>query len=155
MGATVRLLWRVWVPTGGRRCVLEVEGPALAPTWRAVPPARVRRGDGSEAVDLGDREHAYAPATAHPSVTGLAFGAADLAAELGTAHRDVLDAAAHRVMLAAAAGRLPRPPMSVFPVVRDLDGPARPSAVGWLVSCESAGPPVDSHPDQLARSVWY
>ncbi|MFK8909221.1 HpcH/HpaI aldolase/citrate lyase family protein [Streptomyces sp. YS-3] len=75
-------------------------------------------------------ERAYALATAHPSVAGLAFGAADLAAELGTAHRDVLDAAAHRVLLAAAAARLPRPPMSVFPAVRDLDGLATDCARG-------------------------
>ncbi|EFL19670.1 CoA ester lyase [Streptomyces sp. C] len=67
-------------------------------------------------------EHAHALATGHAMVSGLAFGEADLAAELGTGHRDVLDAAAHRVLLAAAAARLPRPPLSVFPAVRDLDG---------------------------------
>lgn len=75
-------------------------------------------------------ERAYALATGHPRVAGLAFGAADLAAELGTGHRDVLDAAAYRVLLAAAAARLPRPPMSVFPSVRDLDGLAADCARG-------------------------
>ncbi|MEU9714940.1 CoA ester lyase [Streptomyces sp. NPDC047976] len=67
-------------------------------------------------------EHAHAIATGDAMVSGLAFGEADLAAELGTGHRDVLDSAAHRVLLAAAAARLPRPPLSVFPAVRDLDG---------------------------------
>ncbi|WP_370422328.1 CoA ester lyase [Streptomyces sp. QH1-20] len=75
-------------------------------------------------------ERAYALATGHPLVAGLAFGAADLAAELGTGHQDVLNAAAYRVLLAAAAARLPRPPMSVFPSVRDLDGLAADCARG-------------------------
>ncbi|RPF44532.1 citrate lyase subunit beta/citryl-CoA lyase [Streptomyces sp. Ag109_G2-6] len=75
-------------------------------------------------------EHAYALATGHAQVSGLAFGEADLAAELGTGHRDVLDAAAHRVLLAAAAAGLPRPPLSVFPAVRDLDGLAADCARG-------------------------
>ncbi|MEV0375589.1 CoA ester lyase [Streptomyces sp. NPDC050636] len=67
-------------------------------------------------------ERAFALATGHPQVAGLAFGAGDLAAELGTGHRDVLDAAGYRVLLAAAAARLPRPPMSVYPAIKDLDG---------------------------------
>ncbi|MEV0415217.1 CoA ester lyase [Streptomyces sp. NPDC050448] len=75
-------------------------------------------------------ERAHALATSHALVAGLAFGEADLAAELGTGHRDVLDAAAYRVLLAAAAARLPRPPMSVFPAVRDADGLAADCARG-------------------------
>ncbi|MGW1517135.1 HpcH/HpaI aldolase/citrate lyase family protein [Streptomyces sp. NPDC002287] len=67
-------------------------------------------------------ERAYALATGDAQVSGLAFGKADLAAELGSSHPEVLDAASYRVLLAAAAAGLPRPPMSVYPGVRDLDG---------------------------------
>lgn len=70
-------------------------------------------------------EHAYQLATAHAQVTGLLLGNADLAADLHTSHPDVLDTAALRVLIAAAAAGLPSPPMSVYPALHDVDGLAR------------------------------
>ncbi|MGK4585465.1 HpcH/HpaI aldolase/citrate lyase family protein [Kitasatospora sp. HPMI-4] len=63
-------------------------------------------------------EHAYRIATAHPRVRGLLYGTGDLA----TTDPDVLEALALRVLVAAVAAGLPRPPLSVHPVLRDLDG---------------------------------
>ncbi|MER7518229.1 aldolase/citrate lyase family protein [Streptomyces sp. NPDC126499] len=81
-------------------------------------------------------EHAYAIATAHPSVHGLALGEADLGADLGVREDRGLDWPRSRVVVAARAAGLPPPVQSVHPDVRDLDalaeGCARGRAMGFL-----------------------
>jgi citrate lyase subunit beta/citryl-CoA lyase len=67
-------------------------------------------------------EQAYAIATAHPAVTSIALGEADLRADLGMSDDAGLAYARGRVVLAARAAGLPAPAMSVYPDVRDLDG---------------------------------
>ncbi len=63
-------------------------------------------------------EHAFAIAS-DPRVHGLALGEADLRSETGAFD---LDWARARVVNAAVAAGLPRPPQSVYPNVRDDDG---------------------------------
>ncbi|MEV0225869.1 CoA ester lyase [Streptomyces sp. NPDC050704] len=75
-------------------------------------------------------EHAYAIATAHPSLHGIALGEADLRADLGVAGTDGLDWARGRVVCAARAAGLPAPAQSVHPDVRDLTGLAESCAHG-------------------------
>ncbi|MEV7598950.1 CoA ester lyase [Kitasatospora sp. NPDC089797] len=65
-------------------------------------------------------ERAHRIATAHPQVRGLLYGTGDLAADLGTTDPDVLAACAVRVLVAARAAGLPRPPLSVHPDLHDL-----------------------------------
>ena len=69
-------------------------------------------------------ERAHAIATAHPAVSGIGLGEADLRSDLGL--RDGFESglayARGRVVLAARAAGLPPPAMSVYPDVRDLDG---------------------------------
>ncbi|MFF0436534.1 HpcH/HpaI aldolase/citrate lyase family protein [Streptomyces sp. NPDC004327] len=81
-------------------------------------------------------EHAFAIATAHPSVHGIALGEADLAADLGVREDRGLDWPRGRVVLAARAAALPPPVQSVHPDVHDLDalaaGCARGRAMGFL-----------------------
>ncbi|MFJ4188887.1 HpcH/HpaI aldolase/citrate lyase family protein [Kitasatospora sp. NPDC089509] len=67
-------------------------------------------------------EHAYRIATAHPRVRGLLYGTGDLAADLATTDPDVLAACAVRVLVAARAAGLPRPPLSVHPDLHDPAG---------------------------------
>jgi citrate lyase subunit beta/citryl-CoA lyase len=67
-------------------------------------------------------EHAYAIATAHPALHGIALGEADLRADLGVRHDAGLDWSRSRVVVAARAAGLPPPPQSVHPDTRDLDG---------------------------------
>lgn len=56
---------------------------------------------------------------AHPRVSGISVGEADLTAETGATK---LDWARSQVIFAAVAAGLPRPPQAVFTAVRDLDG---------------------------------
>ncbi|MFI8823070.1 HpcH/HpaI aldolase/citrate lyase family protein [Streptomyces sp. NPDC053431] len=81
-------------------------------------------------------EHAYAIATAHPSVHGIALGEADLRADLGVREDSGLDWPRSRVVVAARAAALPPPVQSVHPDVGDLDalaaGCARGRAMGFL-----------------------
>jgi citrate lyase subunit beta / citryl-CoA lyase len=63
-------------------------------------------------------EAAYAIAC-HPGVTGISLGEADLRSQTGASD---LDWARARVVNAAVAAGLPRPPQSVYPHVHDLDG---------------------------------
>ncbi|MFG3344807.1 HpcH/HpaI aldolase/citrate lyase family protein [Streptomyces sp. NPDC048018] len=81
-------------------------------------------------------EHAYAIATAHPSVHGIALGEADLAADLGVREDSGLDWPRSRIVVAARAAALPPPVQSVHADVRDLDalaaGCARGRAMGFL-----------------------
>jgi citrate lyase subunit beta/citryl-CoA lyase len=65
-------------------------------------------------------ENAYAIA-AHPAVTRLALGESDLASELGTRARAVLDYARIRLLYAARSAGLEAPMMSAFPEIRNLD----------------------------------
>ncbi|GGT64951.1 HpcH/HpaI aldolase/citrate lyase family protein [Streptomyces lateritius] len=81
-------------------------------------------------------EHAYAIATAHPSVRGIALGEADLRADLGVRDDSGLDWPRSRVVVAARAAALPPPAQSVHPDIRDLDSLAascaRGRALGFL-----------------------
>jgi citrate lyase subunit beta/citryl-CoA lyase len=66
-------------------------------------------------------EHAYAIATAHPAVHGIALGEADLRADLGVRDGAGLDWPRTRIVFAARAAALAPPAQSVFPDIRDLD----------------------------------
>ena len=67
-------------------------------------------------------ERAYDIATAHPALRGIALGEADLRADLNLRDDTSLDWPRSRVVVAARAARLPPPPQSVHPDIRDLDG---------------------------------
>ncbi|MFG3045663.1 HpcH/HpaI aldolase/citrate lyase family protein [Streptomyces sp. NPDC048241] len=75
-------------------------------------------------------EHAYAIATAHPSLRGLSLGEADLRSDLGVRADAGLDWCRARVVVAARAAGLAPPPQSVHPDVRDLEGLAASCARG-------------------------
>jgi citrate lyase subunit beta / citryl-CoA lyase len=75
-------------------------------------------------------EHAYAIATAHPALRGIALGEADLRADLGVRDEAGLDWPRSRVVVAARAAGLAPPPQSVHPDVRDLAGLAASCARG-------------------------
>ncbi|MFJ9816292.1 HpcH/HpaI aldolase/citrate lyase family protein [Streptomyces sp. NPDC101151] len=75
-------------------------------------------------------EHAYAIATAHPSLRGVSLGEADLRADLGVRADAGLDWPRSRVVVAARAAGLAPPPQSVHPDIRDLDGLADSCAHG-------------------------
>ncbi|MPY60258.1 CoA ester lyase [Streptomyces spongiae] len=75
-------------------------------------------------------EHAYAVATSHPALKGIALGEADLRADLGVRSDAALDWPRSRVVLAARAASLPPPAQSIHPDTRDLDGLARSCAHG-------------------------
>ncbi|MGW7430747.1 HpcH/HpaI aldolase/citrate lyase family protein [Streptomyces sp. NPDC054861] len=92
-------------------------------------------------------EHAYAIASAHPAVHGIALGEADLRADLGLRHDSGLDWPRGRVVVAARAAALPPPAQSVHPDIHDLDtlaaDCARGRALGFLGRAAI-------HPRQLA-----
>ena len=73
-------------------------------------------------------EAAYEIASA-PGVRGIALGEADLRSQTG-ALEEGLDWARGRIVNAAVAAGLPRPPQSVYPNVRDLEGLAASSRRG-------------------------
>lgn len=75
-------------------------------------------------------ERAYAIASSHPALRGVALGEADLRADLGVRDDAGLDWPRSRVVLAARAASLPPPVQSVHPDTRDLDGLARSCAHG-------------------------
>jgi citrate lyase subunit beta/citryl-CoA lyase len=81
-------------------------------------------------------ERAYAIATAHPNLRGIALGEADLRADLGVRDDSGLDWPRSRVVVAARAAALPPPVQSVHPDTRDLEGLAascaRGRALGFL-----------------------
>jgi citrate lyase subunit beta/citryl-CoA lyase len=81
----------------------------------------------------------------HPAVAGISLGEADLRSQTG-ALESGLDWARGRIVNAAVAAGLQRPPQSVYPHVRDLDGLAescrRGRALGHLGRAAI-------HPDQL------
>jgi citrate lyase subunit beta / citryl-CoA lyase len=74
-------------------------------------------------------EAAYAIATSAPEVAGLSLGEADLRSALGAGDAG-LDWARSRIVNAAVAAGLPRPPQSVYPRIDDVDGLARSCARG-------------------------
>ena len=82
----------------------------------------------------------------HPAVHGISLGEADLRSQTGALEAG-LDWPRGRVVNAAVAAGLPRPPQSVYPHVRDLEGLAescrRGRALGHLGRAAI-------HPDQLA-----
>ena len=73
-------------------------------------------------------EEAYAIATT-TGVAGISLGEADLRSETGALEAG-LDWARGRIVNAAVAAGLPRPPQSVYPYVRDNEGLARSCARG-------------------------
>ena len=79
---------------------------------------------------------AAAAIAAHPAVTSLGLGEADLASDLGSADDAVLDWARVRLLVAARAAGKPPPMMSVFTAIGDLDGLAadtrRGKAMGFV-----------------------
>jgi citrate lyase subunit beta / citryl-CoA lyase len=75
-------------------------------------------------------ENAFAIATAHPSVRGIALGEADLRAVLGVTGEAGLAWPRSRTVVAARAAGLAPPPQSVYPDVADTAGLARSCAQG-------------------------
>ncbi|MFF4499209.1 HpcH/HpaI aldolase/citrate lyase family protein [Streptomyces sp. NPDC001401] len=75
-------------------------------------------------------EHAYAIASAHPAIRGIALGEADLRADLGLREDAGLDWCRSRIVVAARAAGLPPAPQSVHPDIRDLEGLAASCAHG-------------------------
>ncbi|MBA0051017.1 CoA ester lyase [Streptomyces sp. AJS327] len=75
-------------------------------------------------------EAAFAIATAHPAVCGIALGEADLRADIGVTDDAGLDWPRSRAVVAARAAELAPPPQSVFTDVRDLTGLAASCAAG-------------------------
>ena len=90
-------------------------------------------------------EAAYEIARA-PGVAGISLGESDLRAETGATEAG-LDWARGRIVNAAVAADLPRPPQSVYPHVRDLEGLAASCARGRELGHLGR---AAIHPDQLA-----
>jgi len=98
--------------------VPKVERPADVPVGKTIALIETARGV-EAAFDIAQHEH----------VVGLGLGEADLASQTG-ARGPGLDWARSRVINAAVAAGLPRPPQSVYPHVRDLEGLAASCARG-------------------------
>lgn len=78
-------------------------------------------------------ERAFDLASAHPLVTSIGLGEADLRADLGVRGDEGLAYSRGRVVSAAAAAGLSPPVMSVFPDTRDADGLRRSCEQGRLL----------------------
>jgi citrate lyase subunit beta/citryl-CoA lyase len=115
--------------------VPKVERPEDVPDLPAVQ-AMIETARGLEAVF---------EIASHPSVRGVALGEADLRSQTG-AGEDGLDYARSRIVNAAVAAGLPRPPQSVYMNVRDLEGLARSCRRGLALG--QLGRQA-IHPDQL------
>lgn len=89
-------------------------------------------------------ENAFAIAS-HPGVHGISLGEADLRSQTGALEVG-LDWARGRIVNAAVAAGLPRPPQSVYPHVRDLEGLARSCRRGRVLGHLGR---AAIHPDQL------
>ncbi|WP_327702326.1 CoA ester lyase [Streptomyces decoyicus] len=96
--------------------------PAAAPTPGALPATPALFALLESALGI---EHAFAIATAHPALRGIALGEADLCGELGIRDDTGLAWPRGRTVVAARAAGLAPPPQSVYPDVHDLDGLAR------------------------------
>ncbi|MFE9766473.1 HpcH/HpaI aldolase/citrate lyase family protein [Streptomyces sp. NPDC005808] len=75
-------------------------------------------------------EHAFAIASSHPALRGIALGEADLRADLGARGDAGLDWSRARVVVAARAAGLAPPAQSIHPDIRDLEGLAASCAHG-------------------------
>ncbi|WP_369245932.1 CoA ester lyase [Streptomyces sp. R41] len=75
-------------------------------------------------------EHAFAIASSHRALRGIAIGEADLRADLGVRDDVGLDWSRARVIVAARAAGLPPPVQSVYPDIRDVEGLAASCAHG-------------------------
>jgi citrate lyase subunit beta/citryl-CoA lyase len=93
----------------------------------------------------GGVEAAFAIAS-HPCVRGISLGEADLRSQTGAAEAG-LEWPRARIINAAVAAGLPRPPQSVYPHVRDLDGLGRSCRRGRELGHLGR---AAIHPDQLA-----
>ncbi|MFF3544489.1 HpcH/HpaI aldolase/citrate lyase family protein [Streptomyces platensis] len=101
--------------------------PAAPPAASAVPATPALYALLESALGI---EHAFAIATAHPALRGIALGEADLCGELGVRDDAGLAWPRSRAVVAARAAGLAPPPQSVHPDVHDLDGLARSCARG-------------------------
>jgi citrate lyase subunit beta / citryl-CoA lyase len=90
-------------------------------------------------------ENAFAIAS-HPDVQGISLGEADLRSQTGALEVG-LDWARGRIVNAAVAAGLARPPQSVYPHVRDLEGLARSCRRGRVLGQLGR---AAIHPDQLS-----
>ena len=126
-------------------CIEDIEAAEGRPL--VVPKAEGRLPEGHKILPMIETalgvERAFEIAQL-PGVVGLGIGEADLGSQTGA--RD-LDWARARVINAAVAAGLPRPPQSVYPHVRDLDGLAESSARGRALGHLGR---TAIHPDQLA-----
>ncbi|MFG2312179.1 HpcH/HpaI aldolase/citrate lyase family protein [Streptomyces sp. NPDC048566] len=75
-------------------------------------------------------ERAFAIASAHRALRGIAIGEADLRADLGIRDGAGLDWSRARVIVAARAAGLPPPVQTVYPDIRDVEGLAASCAHG-------------------------
>ncbi|MGW1833604.1 HpcH/HpaI aldolase/citrate lyase family protein [Streptomyces tubercidicus] len=101
--------------------------PAAPPAASALPATPALYALLESALGI---EHAFAIATAHPALRGIALGEADLCGELGVRDDAGLAWPRSRAVVAARAAGLAPPPQSVHPDVHDLDGLARSCARG-------------------------
>ncbi|MGA5563216.1 HpcH/HpaI aldolase/citrate lyase family protein [Streptomyces platensis] len=101
--------------------------PAAPPAASALPATPALYALLESALGI---EHAFAIATAHPALRGIALGEADLCGELGVRDDAGLAWPRGRAVVAARAAGLAPPPQSVHPDVHDLDGLARSCARG-------------------------
>ncbi|WP_406167750.1 HpcH/HpaI aldolase/citrate lyase family protein [Streptomyces sp. NBC_00996] len=75
-------------------------------------------------------EQAFAIASSHRALRGIAIGETDLRADLGVRDDAGLDWSRARVIVAARAAGLPPPVQSVYPDIRDVEGLAASCAHG-------------------------
>ena len=92
----------------------DVAGAHMLPRGRAALPDRVG----------GRRSRPRTRSRSTAGVAGVSLGEADLRSETGALEAG-LDWARGRIVNAAVAAGLPRPPQSVYPHVRDAEGLAR------------------------------
>ena len=139
----------VRVNSGSEEDLAAVEGLPLA----GVVVPKVGSPDDVPPVDLPVRcliesaagvEAAFAIAST-PGVAGVSLGESDLGSETGASDAG-LDWARSRIVNAAVAAGLPRPPQSVYPFLRDDEGLARSCARGRSLGHLGR---MAIHPEQL------
>jgi citrate lyase subunit beta/citryl-CoA lyase len=82
----------------------------------------------------------------HPGVGAIALGDSDLASDIGSASRHVLDYARIRLVFAARAANLPAPMLSAWPGIRDIVGLREDTVRGAALGLIGR---VAIHPSQL------